>query len=173
MNERPRARATYLADAKLKKMKKAPHEFKAATATSITLALAAVALPLMDELMGGAMEEGTLDGDSGVAIRRRRTAMLVATALVGFGVVGASVFRPISVFISEGENFNARYEVAGKASRNCVVQVVLEVYGDRDALYEESCRRSRSPVSLSLSLCACVSLSRVDNGNVGEVSWCR
>ncbi|CAN0044529.1 unnamed protein product, partial [Scytosiphon promiscuus] len=85
----------------------APHEFKAATATSMTLALVAIALPVIDALMAGTIEGAESDGNAGVAIRRRRMTMLIVTALAGVGVVGASVFRPVAVFISKGDDFNA------------------------------------------------------------------
>lgn len=86
----------------------APDEFKAAMATSFTLAFVAIALPVMDAFMAGTVEEAVSDGDAGEAIRRRRMAILVVTGFAGVGVVGASVFRPVAVFISKGDNFNAR-----------------------------------------------------------------
>ncbi|CAB1117007.1 unnamed protein product [Ectocarpus sp. CCAP 1310/34] len=77
----------------------APHEFLSAVATSASLALAVVSLPLVETIMRDTADE--------TAMHRRRTAMLVITALVGMVVVAAPVLHPLRLLVFKDDEFNS------------------------------------------------------------------
>ncbi|CAN0338607.1 unnamed protein product [Ectocarpus sp. 12 AP-2014] len=77
----------------------APHEFLSAVATSASLALAAVSLPLVESIMTDTADE--------TAMHRRRTAMLVITALAGMVVVAAPVLHPLWLLVFKDDEFNS------------------------------------------------------------------
>lgn len=73
----------------------APYEFETAVATSITLAVAAAALPLV---------HWEMEGDRDV----RRSLMLLITALAGVGVVAAPALRFLYSYVSDEEKLKNR-----------------------------------------------------------------
>ncbi len=98
-------------------MKQAPEEFQIAAATSAILVVAAFALPLVEAFMMG-MAEDEVDGmgeetsNANTAILyRRRTALLVLTALTGAGIFASPVFGPLWRYAFEGEKLNSRCEL--------------------------------------------------------------
>ncbi|CAM9943004.1 unnamed protein product, partial [Ectocarpus fasciculatus] len=84
----------------------APHEFLSAVATSASLGFAAVALPFVESVMRDAADE--------TVMHRRRTAMLVITALAGIVVVAAPALQPLWLLVYKDEEFNSGGVYGGK-----------------------------------------------------------
>ncbi|CBJ33163.1 expressed unknown protein [Ectocarpus siliculosus] len=81
----------------------APHEFLSAVATSASLALGVVSLPLVESIVTDTADE--------TAMHHRRTAMLVITALVGMVVMAVPVLHPLWLLVFKDEEFNSGWVV--------------------------------------------------------------
>ncbi|CAM9128093.1 unnamed protein product [Ectocarpus sp. 6 AP-2014] len=117
----------------------APHEFLSAVATSASLALAVVSLPLVESIVTDTADE--------TAMHRRRTAMLVITALAGMVVMAAPVLHPLWLLVFKDEEFNSG-GVYGFGKRGKQTESVQDVHMQNQISWVDTLVRKRGKDAL-------------------------
>lgn len=123
----------------------APEEFQASVATSAIMVAAAITLPMVEALMMNTAGDdindarGETDNVNTVTMFRRRTALLILTALAGAGIFVSPLLGPLWRFAFQGEELKGRCVL-----RRCCHGVALRF--SRESAAKRNCQNDISPM---------------------------